>query len=200
MTALLTEAQYRRWSFDKTNDWDDDDLQSALDDALASVEEYTNRHFELVERTESLRIFYKPEGIAGQYLGYFVSPTAPPVASVSVPAGAQIFDSSLIIGVYPPSIFSSGPFGSDQADFASVTYIGGFTSDTLPPTVGRVIATLAYQRSAVNPLLARLPAQVTAVKQGDLMVQFGRNTGYIGTGPLDRGTRYALRPWRRIDL
>lgn len=200
MTTLLTEAQYRRFSFDKTNDWADPDLQAALDDALASVEEYTNRHFELKARTEALRIFYKTPG-AAQYLGYFVVPTAPPIASVADPPNGFIYHDTLIVGVSPPSIFGGGLFGlGDYADFATVTYTGGFTSSTLPPTVGRVLATLAYQRSAQNPLLARLPAQVVSVKQGDLQVMFGRNTGYIGSGPLDRGFRYALKPFRRVDL
>lgn len=198
MTALVTEEQYRRWTFDKVNEWDDPDLQAALDDALSDIEEYTNRHFELGERTESLRIFYKPAG-AWQYLGYFVVPTSPPIASVSAPADGAVYNEDLVVGISPPSIFGGGLWGADPADFASVTYTGGFTSDTLPVPVGRVLAKTAFGRMSPNLMMDRLPPGVTSVKNGDLALTF-KLQGFIGSQILDRGTRLALKPYRRVDL
>lgn len=198
MTALVTEDQYRRWSFDKVNEWDDPALQSALDDALADIEEYTNRHFESATRTETLRIFYKTPG-AYQYLGYFVVPSAPPIASVSAPVGGAVFNEDLIVGISPPSIFGGGLWGDDQADFATVTYTGGFTSATLPVTVGRVLAKHAFRRMSPNLMLDRLPPGVTSVKNGDLALAF-KLQGYVGDVGLDRGSRVALRAWRRVEM
>jgi hypothetical protein len=182
---LVTIGQYRLATLDTTSS--DVAVSGALIEAQELVEEYLGRPLLEQERTETLLI-----DRTGR-----VHPSAVPITSVSVPAGATI-DRFTITDVDPdetpaPFFWTDPPAWGTWQPRATVTYVGGFTSATLPTTVRRRIIWEAYYMLHVEAL-ADVPVDATGAQIGDAAVSFGPG----GPQPsLTPDTRKMLRPWRK---
>jgi hypothetical protein len=183
-SGLVTVGQYRTITLDTTSS--DVAISGALIEAQTMVEEYLGRQLTSRQRTEVLLI-----DRTGR-----VRPSAVPITSVSVPVGATI-DRFTITDVDPdetPSpFFWTDPvtWGSWQPR-ATVTYVGGFTSATLPATIRRRIAVEAW--SLLHPSdLSAVASGAQSVSVGDASITFGAGGA---PGALSVVTERALRPWR----
>jgi hypothetical protein len=183
MPELVTAADYHRIvRIDTTST--DEAITGALAEAQRLIEEYLGRQLEEAERTEELMI--DRAGI--------VYPSAVPIASVSVPTGAEIRGHTLR-GLSPDDLVTDWPAGGTT----TVTYTGGFTYATLPSTIRRRIAFEAYDLLPASSVVVAVPAGAKSVSQGDASITFGNQgaPGPPGSGELSGITIRTLRPWKK---
>lgn len=183
---VVTVGTYRRITLDTTST--DAAITGALTEAQTLVEEYLQRKLTSQQRTETLLL-----DRSGR-----VHPSAVPIASVTSPAGATI-DRFAISSVDPdesPSLFfwSEPPTWGSWLPRATVTYVGGFTADTLPATIARRIAVEAW--AILHPAdLSAVAVGATSVSVGDASVTFGPGGA---PGELSPVTKATLRRYRRV--
>lgn len=137
---------YRRITHD--NDTADADVELALADAQAFLEDETERGFELAERTEVLH--YSADG--------YVYPSTTPIVSVSAPANSTIDGGRVRTGSH-----LSVSIGS--SDTATLTYTAGYAEGEFPRHLVSLVARLAY---AGLPHTSNVPEGATSVTVGDV--------------------------------
>lgn len=169
---ILSRAEYRKY----TDDWEsyDGDVDEALVDAQAEAERITGRKFDYnAAITETLEVY-----------GTVVYPSAIPVSVVD----ATIVGDGIDFG-YWSTWNIHGP-----AHFATVTYEGGWTPETAPVSLKKVLARVVKARLLKPAIdLSRLPVGTTAVSQIDQSISF-KGTSNPGADPAS--TLLAeLRPW-----
>lgn len=177
---LVPIAEYRRITLDTTST--NSAISGALIEATGLVEEYLGRFLISTQRTETL---------AMDRYGR-VYPSAVPITAVATTgltneghalAGATA-DETINLVLEP--VLGRPPQ-------STITYTGGFTSDTVPRTIQRRICWEAYTILRADQL-ATVPAGATAVSIGDASLTFG--SGGAGVS-LSDVTRRELRLWRR---
>lgn len=165
--TLVTVADYRLITNDQTTAAST--VTARLEDALDEVQDALGgRLLESTIRTETVEMW------VGDGIGY-VYPKATPVTAVSSPDGALVDENaSRIRGVSADPITGvvwpfpgpgSGWSDPVRASYATVTYTGGFTHDTLPSRLRRAIALVAR-----GLILNRqpLPVGTTSARVGDV--------------------------------
>lgn len=188
--TICTKAEYRRRTGDSSSY--DGLVDTALAKAQKLVEDKTDRFFESATRTETLTV--KENGR--------VYPHALPLTSVSVPAGASV-DGSSVIGTggswVDPDYSLNIPdwtFPATRRLTSTVTYIGGYTADTMPDDVVGLVAEIA--ELALHPAsMAGVPAGATAVTSGSHTVS-GPFLG--GSSSLPPAIARQLRLWARREV
>lgn len=182
---ICTEQQYRKITGDK-NSYSGDVLE-ALADAQNTVEEKTNRFYELAERTEKL----------SRYSDGKVYPSATPVVSVSSPVGAAIEGNSVSSTEWYYGDVAVNWFISDSRNgypLVELTYTGGWAAGSIPVAIVKVTAEIA--KLALTPS-SDLPQGATSVTVGDVTVT-GNNLGNISTLP--SSINRVLRGWYRRSI
>lgn len=183
MTTLVSIAAYRRLTGDTTTA--DPDVTEKLTDAEQLVAEYLRRPLPAAERTERLKM-YRDGGLDG---GWVVYPKATPL-DPDATTGYTV-EGAALVGVSP----DDGPwfYGSyESGGYATVTYTGGWTEETLPLTVAREIARTA--RALLTPAASVALVGATSARVGDIAVS--NPTGLTGGG-LDGASQQALKPYVR---
>lgn len=170
---LVTYARYLAITGDGTSD--PGQVEEALADAQALLEDTLRRPLESGERTERLRV-----------LDGLVYPAATPITD----AGDLTVEGDALTGASPSSLLG-GVF--DSTDHATVTYTGGFTADTVPACIERDIAWAAH--GLVRPLVASgVPVGATSVRLGDAAVTFAKPaSGGVQVGWSPQTLRYRRR-------
>lgn len=144
-------------------------VEAAVADAESMVAEHLKRPLESAERIEWLRV-----DVDGR-----VYPRAIPVTSVSASSTGVLEDDRTIRDATADLSFlieRNADLGTgylvDQP-LAAVTYTGGWTSDTAPVRLLRVIARAAYNLANPNVAQDAALANSTARKTGDVSVSYG---------------------------
>lgn len=179
--ALVTPARYIAITRDTNTSAED--IAAELAAAQELVEAETGRPVESAERTERMRIRY-----GRSFPGGRVYPAATPV---TVAADHTIVGTTALDGASP----DAGIFDRTDEDYATVTYTGGYTAETVPADLERVIARAAYR--LLNADLS-LPVGATSVRLGDAAVTYDGATS-AGT-PFDDMDRAVLRRYRRRTI
>lgn len=170
-------------------------VTARIERATAALEGRLNgRLLESMERTEVLRV-----GTDAR-----VYPHAWPVTALPADAAYQIdpLSNATIRWVWPDDITFNWPAGNSyigwcEPFWATVTYTGGYTDETLPPELAEAIAGLAASyATAGTPALAG----ATSVRLGDAAVTYGGTGGLAGLdarvpGISDTILRYGYRRW-----
>jgi hypothetical protein len=177
--GLVTLARYRTITLDTTSK--DAAVTAALEDSQDLIEEYLRRPLESVSRTEDLKI----DGDERVY------PLATPVTVVATPAGLDIKGNGRWLEGASPD--ASKIF--DPEPVVTVTYTGGFTTATVPETIERGIAWLAWVILHERSSEVEIPAGATSVRLGDASVNF--EGGYVPGTILPSGLRRKLTGYRR---
>jgi hypothetical protein len=168
--AICSRAKYRSLTGDSTTA--DADVDAALADAQRDLEERTERLFESATRTETLRV--SPSGR--------VYPKATPITSVTTPANSTIDGNGIVVGGFL-NIFTG------EYSTIAVTYTGGYSAETMPVRVVKLVARMAYAELHENSLI---PSGATRVKVGDVEVA-GANLGAVDSTALTRDIRRLRR-------
>lgn len=185
MTTLVPVATYQRLTGDTSTA--SPTVEEKLADAQQLVEEYLRRPLERDERTERLRLYRDGSGWA-------VYPKATPIdadattgytTSGAALTGISPDDGPWIVGSYEPG------------GYATVTYTGGWTAETLPLTIAREISRTA--KALLTPAAAGVLAGASSIRVGDLSVGFSADgaAANAGAGGLDSLSRNTLRPYVR---
>lgn len=187
MSSLLTVGDYQQITRDTTSD--PVAVAEALLDAQGLVEEYLRRPLELATRTSRLRL-YRADAIDSGYDGsYLVYPPATPVQSAE---NLTVVSPVAVAGGFPDGgPFLQGIVGLAVEPYATVTYAGGWTRDTLPRTIRREIARTA--QGLLTP--STVPAGGTALRVGDTSVTYA-DAAAVGAG-LSPSSCKALRKYKR---
>ena len=183
--SVVTHSQYRQITRDYETS--EADVSANLDIVEAIVEDYLKRPLAAVQRTEECLV----------YAGSRLYPLATPILSVSSPAAAVIHRELYLTGVTPLADFLIEE-SSLEPDYVTVTYVGGWTSLTIPDAMARMIARLAQQLERATVSSSQFPVGATSLSLGDASISFASPTG--GAGELDTllpGATAALRKWRR---
>jgi len=157
---LVTVARYRQLTSDTTTP--DADLELALTDAQRLIEEHLRRPLESAQRTETLRRY-----------GMRIYPTATPVTvaeGFTISGGVALLDTSPVWNTW----------GGGNVSEATVTYVGGYTADTLPVELAAAIAATAQDR--VRGSQSAAPYGATSVALGDARVTYDRPAGGSAAG------------------
>lgn len=185
MTTLVDVATYRRLTGDTVSD--DTAAGDALADAQQLVEEYLRRPLEHAERTERLRLYRYDSAGAGIGASWAVYPKATPI-DVAATTGYTV-EGAALVGISP----DDGPWivGSyEPGGYATVTYTGGWTVDTLPLTIAREISRTA--KALTRPALSEVMANAGSVRVGDISASISSSSG-----TLDGISETRLRPYVR---
>jgi hypothetical protein len=149
------------------NDTDEAAAEDALAEAQALLEEELGRRGLLeddgTDKVERLLIR------SDSSLGFVVYPTAIPITD----AGTLTQAGAVLSGASPDS---SPAFVVQSEQWATVTYRGGYTADTVPESMARDIAWAAY-RLLRPAAMASVPAGAKSVRLGDAAVTFDRPHG-----------------------
>lgn len=155
--ALVTVARYQAITGDTASA--SGTVESALAVATDDLGEELRRPLESAVRTERCRIYHETRGLV-------VYPQATPITSA--PSGYTLVGTNALVGATP---VSSPAFLSDDPDYASITYTGGWTAATVPRAVERAIAWAAY--ADLNPTAeAGIPSGVVSASVGDASVTY----------------------------
>lgn len=155
------------------------EVEQALAEAVAFAEEHCDRIFRHGTHTETL-----PSGSTGR-----VYPRARPVESVSAPSGATLSGPAIATGRGGLNALVVG-WSGDPAD-VTVTYVGGYTHDTLPLKLRRAICRIAYLILHPGTAYADLPVNAKSVSVGDVSISGD------GLSPLDLLDSATLRDLAR---
>lgn len=171
--ALLTIGRYRIITGDTTSA--SAVVEDAIEDATALLEQDLRRKLESDEYEERLKIHY-----ATSFAGGRVYPSVTPVTAVG-DDDHEIVTTTTLQGVSPDT--NDNPFFGAYEPHATVTYTGGYVertanvgdSNVLPPYVEYDLAWAAH--SLLRPSeLTSVPAGATAVRVGDVSVNYGSPT------------------------
>lgn len=180
MRVVDTET-YALYTGDRSTDADT--VEEALDDAIQLLEERLDRTLALGTHTERLPVV--AEADTGTHVVY---PACVPLVSTT----AGTIRGNAIRGVTRDGgVFSIG-------DWATVTYLGGFTPDTLPIAIRRDICGAA-RKLLDTQTPSVVPAGAKVVRVGDVSLDYGPD----GAGAPAAGG-YPWSPdtlvWRRRTL
>jgi hypothetical protein len=169
-------------------------VSGALEEAQELAEGFLGRFLAEGTYTETLRIY----GGARMY------PRGVPVSSVSDPAGATIEGYAVVVG---QAWSSTAPWPAMGDPSAEVTYVGGYTSATLPAGLRRALCWAAYDLLHEGSSgLSNLPSGVNSVQVGDVSLSAGGSNNRGGGtltasgGALSERARKMLKPWRRVTV
>jgi len=163
--STVTIAQYKAQTDDSTKA--SATVQANLDLAESMVEEFLRRELASEERTEAMRVW--PNGL--------VKPKHVPVTSVQASASYSVEDTAQIKYVTPDDITSEvvGDYSTATDDYphslpkATVTYVGGWSSVTVPASIQRVVSLAA---KALNTPASISPSGVEQASVGDISVKY----------------------------
>lgn len=176
---LVSAAQYRVHTLDTASS--DGAVTGALVVAQQLVGEATSRELEYGQRTETLPIRFSPYKLPA------VFPTHCPVVSVDT-AGVTAETTAILVGVAPDN---AEIFGRVDEQVATVTYWGGWTTDTVPAGIVRAISLVAKALLQGPPN----PTGAKRVTNGDVTVEFPAATRDVDELVPGLGAR--LRKWDR---
>lgn len=177
-SPVVSKERYRIITLDTTSA--DAAVTGALVDAQQLVEDYLDRKLTQALRTETMT--YGPNGL--------VWPKAWPV--IVAPAGMTIERSRRAIGGSSPGGLTDAFADSDEPEFVTLTYTGGYTSATLPRVIESRIAWSAY--SMLHPSVgASVPAGAKSVSVGDASITFDK----ASSGSAVEISFIDLKPYRR---
>jgi hypothetical protein len=143
-----------------------------------------DRKLSLDTHTERLHVV--PEPGTGTHVVY---PSSVPLVSV---VGDGSIQGNAIRGVTADGgVHSLG-------DWATVTYLGGFTPDTLPVAIRRDICAAARQLLETQ-VTSNIPAGATSVRSGDVAISFGPGGATAPAAGAFEWSADTLR-WRRRIL
>lgn len=181
-SGLVPVSTYRDVTGDTTTP--DQTVASRLIRAQRKVEAHLRRPLPLDERTERVRLRdYAGWGLFGG--GSVAYPAATPVVSAT---GLRV-EGNAVIGA--ASSWLSWQDGADR--YADITYLGGWTAETLPEPIVEAICSLARAAGQPSPV----PAGATSVRNGDVAVTFAARAA---GAQLDPAVTAALRPYVRRRL
>lgn len=186
--SLVSVEQYRRITHDTSSA--EDDVTEQLDAAEELVAEYLRRPGRFVHGTytDRLRLYRAENAYDGAWVVY---PVATPVTAAT---GLTVLNPRTIAGVSPDGgPFLEGLVGSGTQPYATVTYSGGWTAETLPEAVRREIAKAA--RLGLDSITSTIPAGATSLRLGDAAVGFG--PGGAGAVELTSIAKSSLRRYMR---
>jgi hypothetical protein len=189
VSSIVTLADYQRITHDLTTY--QPTVDAALADAQLLVEEFLRRPLTLMSRTERMRL-YSAENLDGGYDGaYLCYPKATPVQTVD--GGLTVLSAVAVAGAFPDGgPFLEGIIGQGVQPYATISYTGGYTADTLPATLRREIVITA--RGGIIPATT-VPPGATAVKVGDVSVTY-QAAEFVGAA-LSPSTMRTLRRYVR---
>ncbi len=183
---LVLPGTYRTVTKDTTSA--DADIIQALADATRLAEDVCNRTLGQATYSESLRVYRDGK----------VYPTATPLVSVMSPvsAGVLIQGAGIHLGTsFTAPMVTVAGFGGAIPPQTTVVYVGGYTAATLPVTLGRALARIAWHM--LHPvILDGVPAGATSVHVGDTSVS-GTLTAIAAT---DAGIVADLGPYIRRQV
>jgi len=157
---LMLPAGYRTVTKDTTSV--DADIIQALVDATRLAEDVCNRTLGQATYSENLRVYRDGK----------VYPTATPLVGIVSPvsAGVLIQGAGIYLGTFhsTPMVTVAGFSGAIPPQ-TTVVYVGGYTQATLPVTLARALARIAWHM--LHPVvLDGVPAGATSVHVGDTSV------------------------------
>lgn len=183
---IATVADYRKVTGDAFPD--DATVTANLARAQDKVEERTGRKFDLAARTESLPAI---DGLAW--------PSAYPVISVALPAGATVTDDGLAVKIAPTNWLNDPalvPFTSGMTPPQYlVTSTGGYAPGAAPIDLIDVICEVA-QRYAIPANTAAVPAGATSISVNGQSVSGGV---LGGSSALTPALKNAIRRFNHIS-
>lgn len=155
-------------------------VEANLAVAERMVEDYLRRELASAERSEEMKVW--PNGL--------VYPKHVPVTSVQASARYEVKNEAIIKYVTPDDLVSEvvGNWSDPDDGYphsrptATVTYVGGWTSETMPVSIVRVVA-LAAQALTVPGTAPKLGVKQASV--GDVSVTYANDSGSNGTEALD---------------
>jgi hypothetical protein len=178
--ALVGVSRYR----EITRDFGTDSatVTARIEEATEMIEQRLDRPLELLERTEVLILE------SDSAWGYLAYPRSTPIVSVPGNSVYSRYDDVTLRSVPPDGSPLFGTWIGSLPLVATVTWTGGFTSDTLPRRLERAIAELAHALE-VDDLV---PAGALSVRSGDQAVT------YAPTSNGDDLDAYVPGLWGRI--
>jgi hypothetical protein len=187
---LMTVMQYRAITSDYTTDAIT--VTARIEEATSLIEESLGRHLQNGEYTEALHVWY------GDPSGPTVYPTAVPLTGVPADSSWQIATGSRRLCSKTWS--SVDPYFYNNYDYTdvAVTYSGGFTAVSLPVTLRRSIAMVAYGLEVRQPELVASQGY-TSRSVGDVSVGLqdttsaGSELEALAPGVWNRIRRYKLK-------
>jgi len=180
--TICSPDQYRAITGDQISS--DDAVMAALDRAQRDCEDYTERQWELIERTETLEV----------HTGGYVYPSAYPIQSVSAPAQATIEGSQISLGGQATQSFAS-LLGVSTSPYAEVTYVGGYADADMPNKITEAVAELAEYK--LNPPTSvGIPAGATSVTTSGQGVSGHRLAGASG---IPGHVKDVFFRWRHVE-
>jgi hypothetical protein len=187
--ALVAPGEYRYVTLDSTST--DGAVSGALAVAVELAEQITDRQFVQAERTERLR----PDAWGR------VWPSATPIVSVSSPANTRVDGAAVFTG-WSSLLFPDRTLvGLSWADpTVEVTYTGGWTADTLPADLRRVLCELAFDLLHPDETLTGVPVGATTVQVGDARLSTSTPGGFDPFRFVRPGLRARLRGWRKARV
>lgn len=186
--SAITIDQYRLQTGDSTTA--SALVQTRLDEAEALVEDYLRRELASEQRTEKVRWSRTCR----------VYPKHTPITEVPATAAYSVEDEATIIDVGYSAVDQAvgewpAPIPDDyrhNAPYALITYTGGWTADTMPKTLVRIVSQLAYRlgnQSAIGG------PGVSSASVGDVSVSYSQKAIDGATHPVD-----ALLPLSSVML
>lgn len=172
--STVTIAQYRTQTGDSTTA--SATVQEHLDTAEGLVEDFLRRDLASAERAETMKL----------WPGNQVFPKHTPVTSVPASASYEVYDSARVqyvdadlittdVGRWPVDLDDAYPHSLPQA---TITYTGGWTSDTLPTTIVRIVAKVAQRFVTAASIPDPGVAQASV---GDVSVTYSQAAGEAET-------------------
>lgn len=158
---IATVERYRDITVDTTSS--DNAVTGALTDAQALVEEYLRRPLESLERTEDLVIL--PNGR--------VYPKTTPITAVD---DDHEIEGNAIKGVSPDASELFEPYSTVNPPSVTLTYTGGWTTETLPKTIEKEIVRTAY--ALLHPSAAK-ERGVKSVSVGDVSITYDKDAANL---------------------
>jgi hypothetical protein len=183
--VLVSIARYRQITGDTTTS--DDVVTAALGDAQGMIEDELDRPLESAERTETLPL-----------KGDRVYPRVTPITAAP---GFTIIGGYALLGASMDSVgdlpWMPALLASDMPQQSTVTYTGGFTSDSLPTKLARAIARLA-RHIVLNPQAkaSAYPYGAKSVAAGDVSVGFEKGVGTV-SDEIPAGILGSIEGYRR---
>lgn len=177
---LVTVSDYRTLTGDTTSV--DSVAENALLTAQRLVEEYLRRELSEKERTETLPLY-----------SCKVYPGVTPLASTisGTISGTAITPD---ISITSQSFFGNIPQEDGTVD---VTYIGGFTEETLPRTLQLAIAHTAKATIDGATINTDIPDGASSVAVGDVRISYRDTATTSKAGGLSQDVKDSIKRYRR---
>lgn len=180
MTDLVTATTYGVVTKDQCALTDD--VETALDDAVADLEAYLKRP--LTSGTWRERLPVNKRG--------YVFPRVPAVTAVISPADGVLEGASVRVGSALQPAWISGGWPCNN-EGVTITYTAGYDATSLPVPLRRALCRIAY--NALHPVvLDGVPTDARSVRLGDVAIE---SAGPLQTiDALDLSVRRRLAGWR----